>query len=705
MVGIHEKAPFIRIAPPFIAGIALAIHQQIPLSFILPVSLGLFVLIITHRWTLGRNEIMLHRHRHGIVLHIFFFTFGMLAVALSSPALNKNHYSLQPPPPWLEVTVDAAPVEKEKSIKIEAVLNQGVDGGEKSRLAGRVIFYVAKDSLSQHLKYGDVLMVINSLKEISAPRNPFEFDYKEYLANHFIYRQGYLKTGDWLKVGFQPRFFLYNIFIPFRDKMLGVLRSLGVSGQEYAVISALVLGKTDEIDYHLMLAYSSSGAIHVLAVSGLHVGLLFVVISWMLSPIKKLKHGKFIASFLAALIIWFYAGLTGFSPSVLRATVMFTAMLVAGLSDKKQNIFNTLFFSAVGLLVWNPYYIMEVGFQLSYLAVLGIIILYRKIYSMINFPTWILDKLWGLTAISLAAQAVTFPLGMLYFHQFPNWFLVSNLFVIPISTLILYLTLLLFAVSWIAPVADVLAQVVIFLTRVMNKSVQLVEALPYSIWQGISITVVEAWLLYGIVIFASSWIYWKRPRHFIVTSVFILALLMSQAVETFHQVRHEEICFHNVRGGMGITYTTGKHSYFFHSGIDTQDESFVRFHLKNYWDKLGNEISKINLDSVTHYADARTSVHDNFVSLGATSVCVVDHFFNRKSLEGIPADVLLVMKSYSAKKEVTISQKTILIDDDVYPAKAKKHNEFFSQQGNKVFNLSNEALLIRNGKMVLQSAD
>lgn len=695
MPGIHEKAPFLRLAPPFILGIVLAIHTRISPLYLLIAACSVFLLIVFYRQTIGRGETMLQRHRNGLLVNIFFFLAGMALVSAHNPQRNAQHIVHHKNYEFLVARVDAPPVEKEKSIKIEADILEGSKDKMMQACTGRVIFYLAKDSLASALHYGDVLLVKNSLKEISPPRNPFEFDYREYLHNHFIYLQGYLSSTDWIKAGFDPEWKHHHLFISVRNRLLEQMQRLGIGGQEYAVLSALVLGKTDEIDYHLMLSYSSSGAIHVLAVSGLHVGLIFIVLSWLLVPLKKWRGGNVVSSALAIILIWFYAGITGFSPSVLRATVMFTAMLCAGLFMRKPNIFNTLFFSAVGLLVWNPYYIMEVGFQLSYLAVLGIVVLYRKIYNWWFIHNWLGDKLWSLTAISIAAQAVTFPLGMLYFHQFPNLFLVSNLFVIPLSSLILYLSLLMFFFGWFDFASQLLARVVTFLTRLMNMAVQLVDNIPYSLWHGISITVAESYFIFGIVIFCCSWLMWKRPRHLLYTCCCLLLLMVSQTFETFHQTRHEEICIHAVRGGNAITYTAGNNTYFLHSGIDVNDESFVRFHFKNYWDYTGNEIMKIDLDSIHQFSDAHLRIHKPILALGQTSLLLAGSEHNRLNLAACPADIIVCTAGYNPKTAGDKGEKIILLDDDLRASKARWLGEKVQSTAPKLLNMEMGSVIVR----------
>ncbi len=589
-----------------------------------------------------------YRFVPGVTTALLMFSLGGF-LTLAKPPLHRadyfmNYYSSADA---LVLRLNEAPIEKEKSYKTVVEVIGIIHEGKTITTSGKILFYVARDSSSQSLEVDDVIITTSAIGELNEVQNPFEFNYKKYLNSHFIYNQMYADEKGWTLVNRPENHSFMGIFINWREQMLKQFKRYQVSGQEYAVLAALVLGKTDAIDFHLMSSYASAGAIHVLAVSGLHVGLIYVLLAPALRLIFPGKKRKFLKFIIPTLILWLYAGVTGFSPSVLRAAVMFTAFVIAETYDRKSNIFNTMSASAVVLLCFNPYIIMEVGFQLSYLAVIGIVILQKRISDLWPVRNKWLRKVWQLTAVSFAAQLITFPLGMLYFHQFPNYFLVSNLIVIPLSTLILYISLLFFALCWWPPVAQFLATVSAWLTHGMNAIVLWFDQLPYSIVQGISLTVLESYILFAMIWCLCRWFFWKKPKALVYAFVFTAALCISQVVEKTSIVQFSEICVHNIPGHNCITYCKGEKGYIIYDGGLMDNESRIRFHLKNYWNHLGiKEFQHVELDSAQTFEDENVLFHYPFITAGnKTFAIATEEIFTKNTT--VHADYFLFEKSSS----------------------------------------------------------
>jgi competence protein ComEC len=227
-----------------------------------------------------------------------------------------------------------------------------------------------------------------------------------------------------------------------RDFFLTLIEQHVKTKDELAVASAIMLGYRDYMNADIVQAYASSGALHVLSVSGLHVGVLFLALQFLLQWMDKYRQLKWVKVLLVLAVMFFYAVLTGLSPSVLRAVVMFSFFVIAKAINRDNNMYNVLGISCLLLLFWNPYLITEVGFKLSYLAVLGIVVLYPILQPLLTFKNKLLKGAWSITCLSIAAQIATFPISLYYFHQFPNLFLISNLIIIPASDFVLYLGML-----------------------------------------------------------------------------------------------------------------------------------------------------------------------------------------------------------------------------------------------------------------------
>ncbi|PKP44932.1 MAG: hypothetical protein CVT95_10045, partial [Bacteroidetes bacterium HGW-Bacteroidetes-12] len=487
--------PLVRLLLPFVIGIVVAIY--LPSNAIYPFYAFTFLFILTIISLLIKNYNL--KYVFGILVHINLLLAGYSLTSFKAEnkiVTNNNSNDNQ----FIIAEISEPIVVKEKSIK--AILTiKGIKSKQNwLKSEGRAIIYLQKDSLSIQLKANDIIAFEPMLKDVPPPQNPNEFDFRNYLAYHLIYQQAYLKTSNWTILKKATNLSIFAWASETRKNLINKLENLGIKDDRLHVASALILGYKDDIDAQLKNAYSSAGAMHVLAVSGLHVGIIFLIFNQLLLFLHKIKYGKYIQGVLLILILWIYALLTGLSPSVMRAATMFSFIVGAKMTNRNSNFFNTLAASALTLLLFNPLLIMEVGFQLSYLAVIGIVVIQPLIYNLYYTKWWLLDKIWELTAVSIAAQIATFPLGLYYFHQFPNYFLLSNLIVIPLAIGILYLGLLVLALSPFPVIASFLAKVLDYVILFLNKIVVYIDELPYSLSQNIKFTLLDNYLIYITII-------------------------------------------------------------------------------------------------------------------------------------------------------------------------------------------------------------
>jgi len=704
---VWKSSPLLRILLPFAAGILLQIHVGIPAWPTIALSvLSLLTFGYVHFF---RRIKYIHRGLHGFLLTSTMFSLGVLVTISGNPLANRNHVFNLSPDSYdsIELRLTEAPVQKEKSLKVVAEVIAVDSAFHRKKANGLLLFYIKNDSLASLLEVDDTIVVASKPNPLHEVQNPFEFNYKKYLQSHYIYNQLYAGSKDWCLKSKAEQHSFFGYFITWREKMLSIMRNYGVKGQEYAVLSALVLGKTSEIDYHLMLSYASAGAIHILAVSGLHVALIYTLLSPLMRRVFPRGRFSLVKTVLPVTILWLYAGVTGFSPSVLRAALMFSCFIVADNFAKTNNIYNTMSASALILLLWNPYIIMEVGFQLSYLAVLGIVVLQKKIDTLVYTRYYLLRKAWTITAVSISAQLSTFALGLLYFHQFPNWFLVSNLFVIPLSSLILFISLGFFAFAWCPPIASVLIAISNKLTWLMNESMLLIDKIPYSITQGISITVLESYLIAGSTLFFCYWLLWKKPKAIIPTLCCSTLLCITQVSEKTAIVKHREICIHSIPNYTCITYTNGENAFVVYNKDLIDSESRVRFHLKNYWDHLGiKNFRYINLDSMRTFDSADFHLDYPFMHINDNRFVFADSI-------GVQALANMQSNWYIFNE----SSRSVYLKEPQLEALNSAQSIFFDGMGNKkkhflktkltpenVHDLDNGALIIRNKKALHFSA-
>jgi competence protein ComEC len=581
--------PFVRWTLPFAFGIiavsewGLAMDYAFLLTILLGLLLGVFELIpaISQRFT--------RQHYYGFVILPFWFFAGVTVTQSWSPLNAPEHYTHTisgENPGWL-IRIESFPKAKAKSTKYDAQVLARADD-LPTALRGQFILYAERGALTDSLKPGDIMYMHPPLRESEGPKNPGEFNYKKYLRYHGIFHQSYAKEADLTKVGFSEEGLPWQLwFEKIRQHLLVNLRPDQMSDRDFGVLAALVLGKKDLLDPEVFQSYSAAGAMHVLAVSGLHVGLFYVVVTWILMRIPFLSRTKWGVFVLVVCCLWLYAGVTGFSPSVTRAATMFSFIALAKTRQHRYSIYNVLAISALLILIIRPMMLFEVGFQLSYLAVLGIVYLAPMLQGLLAPPKFLwLDKIWALACVSFAAQAATFPLGLLYFHQFPSYFLFSNLFVIPAATLILYVGLAYLVVFWIPGLGDVVGNTLDTLVFLLNESVALVENLPGSKIEGISISVFEVYMVFGFMLTLVLFLTGKHRYWLFASLACLLAISVDESLEAHRLQRADLACFHSVNNRVALTlYRQGRGLFVCDQGLHL-DRDKMTFHVGHFHDDL-----------------------------------------------------------------------------------------------------------------------
>jgi len=489
------------------------------------------------------------------------------------------------------IKIDDEPTVKKNSVKVTAAV---VD--DKLQTFGRVLFYFKKDSASENLRYGQLLVVNSRLQRVENQGNPNEFNYKRYLRFHGITNRGYVQTGNFQTLA-QPESSFRGTLFSIRRKLIEKLEDAGLKDSELAVASALILGYRAELDKELMSAYAGAGATHVLAVSGLHVGIVYIILNFLLKFMDKKRSTRIVKTLLLIFLLFGYAGLTGLSASVFRAATMFSFVAIGKALKRDTNIFNTLAASAFCLIAYEPMIIMQVGFQLSYAAVIGIVLIQPRLFNLYAFNNRLLDWAWSISCVSIAAQIATFPLGLLYFHQFPNLFLLSNLLVIPAAAGVLYLGFSLFVFGFWEPALKFFGFLLDTTIHYLNLAVEQIESIPHSVLTGIDISTLETLSIYFIIgsmlIFISL-----KFRQALYASVVIASLFMIlQIVEVAVQETQESVTIYNVRGETAVALIRGTEVTFLSSREFFENEQAMLFHVQHHWWNRG--VDKVKFTELT----------------------------------------------------------------------------------------------------------
>ena len=497
-----------------------------------------------------------------------------------------------------EGVVSAQPEERAKTFRVELEIRRGnwkshgADGWQP--LSGRVIVYLDKTN-EKMPKYGEVWLVSGPPRPIDPPLNPGEFNYKQYLSYRNIRHQQYLRPFQRQILSVDPPNRITQLATVVNRWADSVLTHQVGTRAEYGIVNAMILGIRDDLDPELYRAYSAAGAVHILSVSGLHVGILFAVLTFLLSFLIKRPRGKLLMAVIQLAILWFYALVTGFSPPVLRSAGMFTILIIANASGRQQHLANTLGASAFFILCFDPYALFSAGFQLSYLAVAGIGAWQSPLYQSVTFRSKWANRLWELTAVALVAQLITFPLGVFYFHQFPTYFLLANPIVIVMSELLLPLAMATLAFSWVPYVNDVLGWLLQKTAWLLNYAVTHIGQLPGAAWDGLWLSQLAMLLTYA-VIFCGVALLLSRNRAYLWATCVAAVLLAGVTLwSDYEQAHQHRLAVHFLPHRTAVSLTDGHRSTLL-TDLDTTDTRSYDFYLKNTFGQWG--ISDLTVGNV-----------------------------------------------------------------------------------------------------------
>ncbi len=470
---------------------------------------------------------------------------------------------------------------------------------------------------------------------------------------------GFIKTGKSYKNA------LLDFSYKAQDYFKEVLNKYVSSKTEVAVSQALLYGYDDDIDADVVKAYSNTGTLHVLAVSGMHVGIIFWIISKLLLFLDKKRWGQLIKAIISITLLWAYSLLCGFSPSILRATVMFSFMIIGKLSKRDVNIYNTLATSAFVILIFDTNIIANVGFQLSYLAVLGIVTFQKRIYDWYTPTYWITDQIWTITAVSIAAQIATFPVGLLYFHQFPFCFLFSNLIIIPLTTLILFLDIGLIVLSFWDWAASVLGFVTKWLIMVTNKIVMLVEDIPYSYTNGIHISITETILIYILILYVFFWLIHIKHRYLTYALLLCFTISVYNGYESFANHSQKSITFYNIPKATAFNIIQNGNANFYADSVLINDEERFRFHVQQHiWSQGVDKVDKTSIQHsyIIHLPDRKIWINRkqlNLKDVAKKDIILITQrtFVDFSEVSKAPEALFILSSDLSARKRQYFANK------------------------------------------------
>ncbi len=586
MLNPHQL-PALRVLLPFITGILIAYGFD-PGWFYPSILFGCFLSIFL--FTAFANSLFKTELPAKLSAALLFAAMGYLACWFKQELHAADHFSkaakLEESKFICEIT--DAPQLKENWVKVPSRVTHLVnDGGNSQATSGNILIYLARDSSSERISYGDVILLSKAPQAVRKNTNPDAFDYSRYLHFQNIHFQSFARNGDWKLLGSGKGNPILAFSYQSQKRLVRILRKHLPTQDEFAVGSALLLGYRDEISDELRDAYAQTGAMHVLAVSGLHVGIIFVLLTFLFHKIESRSRVVVLLKTGAVLTgIWGFALVTGASPSVMRAATMFSLLAMGQALQRSGAIYNTLMVSAFILLLINPLWLASVGFQLSYLAVFGIVYFQRRFERMIWVPKGFLRKIWTLVTVSLAAQLTTGPISIFYFRQFPVFFWLSSLFLVPAAALLMSGGLLLMMLEWCAPgIAFYIGKTLWAAIWLCNQLVYAIQSVPGALVEDLFLTGSQTILLYMILLTAMVFISHKHKRSLIVSSAMGLAFFATTSFRSISNSEKLEVVVFDQYKSTVIEFYHNKQCFRIASeGIDYKSLGFV---VKGHHQRLG----------------------------------------------------------------------------------------------------------------------
>jgi len=526
-IPIWKQAPLLRIVVCMMTGIVIQYYFEFSLMTVV-----LNLLINSIFFFLFYKLPLHYRYRfqrlQSAFLIVMIISFGMMLTRhqdlRNSNSFFLNHYQKGDE---LLLRIEAPLTEKQHSFTTTATVHSVIKNKSLLPVKGKLNLIFKKNDTSRKLCYGDLIEVNNPAQSIRNFGNPGEFDNKRYNAFQQTYHQLYLKENEFNICKKNTGNILFKGIYALKEKTLKILKA-NISKQQgsLGIAEALLIGYKNDLDKEMLQAYSNTGVVHIIAISGLHLGLIYMVLFWLLERMPLVKRNRFVKAIILLGCLWMFSLMTGASASVLRSAVMFTCIIIGNVLNRKSSIYNSLAASAFLLICYNSYFLWDVGFQLSYFAIIGIVWLQKPIQQLFTFSNYILRKIWEMTSITIAAQIITFPICLYYFHQFPTYFLLSNLVAVPLSTIILFEEIALLCCSGLHAIQTFIGKIVESSIVIMNKWILIINKFPEAVIDFIYADVQTTLLLYAVIVMMVFFLLLKR-KSYLKWSLLLLTLFSS----------------------------------------------------------------------------------------------------------------------------------------------------------------------------------
>ncbi|GGW53585.1 competence protein ComEC [Winogradskyella epiphytica] len=579
----------IKLTICLVVGILLAHYLNLDFQTVVLITIGVVILLgiywLTIKSKISRSPVF------GCLAFLALAGIGMTSYYIQDEKLRPNHYTNLNPSDSLSVLT----LQIRERLKPDAYNDKYIAkiiAFNKEQATGQVLVNFRHDSGLKHYNVDDIIFTSTELQEVQQPLNPHQFDYRSYLELNQVYHQVYLKSDEVLQLS-NSKISIYGYADHLRTKINAKLTASGFKSDALSIMNALLLGQRQTIDKSIYNNYVNSGTIHILAVSGLHVGIILLILDFLLNPLLRLKIGRIIKPIILVAFLWCFAVIAGLSPSVTRAVTMFSILSIAMHLKRPTNIYNTLVISAFFILLVKPTMLFAVGFQMSYLAVLGIVSVQPLIYKLWQPRYYIPHKFWQIFTVTLAAQIGVVPISLFYFHQFPGLFFISNLVVIPFLGIILGFGLLIIALALLNVLPHILVLAYSFIIDSLNDFIAWIAQFEAFLFRDIPFSLTHVLFSYLIIIALIQ--FFKHPnfKWLMVSLIGIISFQCFYFYNKFKTRNDALIVFNKSRYSL-LGQIQNNRINVYHN-LDSASFSSDNI-LKNY--KVGESIREITSDSL-----------------------------------------------------------------------------------------------------------
>ena len=571
--------PLTKITVSFIIGILFAYYYKInPEYIVLILFTGLLTFTVALLYSKRRNASPII---FGLSTYLLAFIIGLTTQVTHTESNQKNNYinykALFDKTQNLEVTVR----EKLRSSQYNDRYIVLVKKINDSETTGRILLNIRKNSLEQSIKIGTHLRISGILIENSKAKNPNQFDYGKYLENKQIYAQIYSDYST-LKTNLIKDKNVWYYASAIRNNILRNLEKNNFSKAELNVAAALILGQQQDISPDIIKDYQYAGAVHILSVSGLHIGFILLFVTFILKPFPNTRKGSFIKLIIIIISLISFGIIAGLAPSVVRSVVMFSFVAIGMYLRRSTNIFHTLLVSMLLILLFQPSFLFDVGFQLSYVALFFILWLQPILAEIWKPKNKVANYFWEILTVSIAAQIGALPLSIYYFHQFPGLFFVTNLVVIPFISLIMGLGVLVMVLAAFDFVPLFLSKSLEWSITILNKIINSIASIKQFIIQDIPFNWQLLISLYLLIICIIIWI--KKPN-FIRLTITLSAVLIFQGTYFGTQWtigKQKELVIFNSKKNTLISERKGKNVTLYQNGKELKNIAINSYLMGNF---------------------------------------------------------------------------------------------------------------------------